>query len=321
MIKREIYKLFVNPLFRIVTLVIIFYTIVFCIYNGFNTQKNVINIKTQGIVSEYYDISDVKELYDETMSEIAALDKDDKLYNYHYKSLNYKAKIYEYLIDNYIPYNELVNFNVIFEDEIDCIYTFHRFISQSSKYIMILYIFLVLYCVLSTDFDNGSYKYLYTKNQRRKTILTKFFVAIASILLLSILILIINTIYACMLFPNENLKVIAVVKNKVVIFTKWKFLFFNSFSVIFNYLFYTFIFSGIFMICKKSIFGILFSALYLVGMNILSDVTSSKILDSFTTSPIYSYFYRDLQYTLTYCIIVGLGLMTIGAIRIYKSDL
>lgn len=321
MIKRELYKLLVNPLFQIMTFVTVFLTIGLCIYFGFNTKKDVIDVNVEEMIKEYYDVEDVKEYYEKELAEISELEVESSKHEQELRVLNYTSKIYEYLLENYIPFDELVDYRVMYNDEINCIYTFHYKVLSPLIYIMFIFIFCILYCVFSQDFDNGSYKYIYTKNNRKHTVFAKLFVVISISLLMSIFIAILATIYATITCPNENLKMISVVYNKAVVFTSSKFLFFNSLSFIFYILFYTLIFSGIFMLSKKTVFAMLFTALYFFAIYKLNDFSSFSFIERFIGVPFSSYFSGDLLYVICYLMTLGIGITACGIIRVCKSNL
>ncbi len=320
MLKKEIYRLIINPFFQISTICIIIFTLLICIYFSFNTSNEIINIETQGYIIKYDSIEDIEKYLNICLEDIENLDINSPHYDNNYKRLNYTKNIYTYLLNDYIPYDELVSYEAISLKPSSNIFSFH---TQLISYLMILiflYIIIINYCVFSCDFDSGSYKYLYTKNNRGKVILAKSIITFVTILACSTIICILVSIYAYLSFSNTKMNVIGLINEKIKIINFSYYMLFDSIGLIFFSSSMTLFLTGLFHIFKKTVYCFIVSFSYILIISLLVNISSNKIISSFLLLPIFSYFNNTIFSTIAYNLILSL-LFVIGIFNLKQKDL
>lgn len=320
MLKKEIYRLIINPFFQISTICIIIFTLLICIYFSFNTSNEIINIETQGYIIKYDSIEDIEKYLNICLEDIENLDINSPHYDNNYKRLNYTKNIYNYLLNDYIPYDELVSYEAISLKPSSNIFSFH---TQLISYLMILiflYIIIINYCVFSCDFDSGSYKYLYTKNNRGKVILAKSIITFVTILACSTIICILVSIYAYLSFSNTKMNVIGLINEKIKIINFSYYMLFDSIGLIFFSSSMTLFLTGLFHIFKKTVYCFIVSFSYILIISLLVNISSNKIISSFLLLPIFSYFNNTIFTTIAYNLILSL-LFVIGIFNLKQKDL
>ena len=320
MLKKEIYKLIINPVFQISTICIIIFTLLLCVYFSFNTTNEIINIETQGYIVKYDSIEDVEKYLNICLEDIENLDINSPHYDNNYKKLNYTKNIYNYLLKNYIPYDELVSYEAISLKPTSNIFSFHTQLISYLMMLIFLYIIITNYCIFSCDFDSGSYKYIYTKNNRGKVILSKSLLTFVTIFACSTLICILVSLYAYFGFSNTKLNVVGLINNELKIINFPTYMLFNSIGLIFFSSSMTLFLTGLFYMVKKSVYCFIVSFSYILIMSLLVNIASNEIISSFFLLPIFSYFNNTIFSTIIYNLIVSL-LFIIGIFNLKQKDL
>lgn len=320
--KKEIYKLFINPIFKI-TLVFAFLIIfVVTIYNSFSTKTTEKNILDQGIIIlEYKSQEDISRGLELAKNELNNLNSNSLTYEQTKKGLEYRIQLYEYLQDHFIPYKQLVDSSVLSSRPTENFYSFHI---QTFSYLMFVIIFVALilnYVIFSIDFDNLSYKYLYVEGNRTKLILKKSVLIFSTAILFIILICFIVSIYGIVLYINSSQSIIFYRNGNLIFMNKGLFIFLNSLSFLVYAITMCLVITGIFIIFKKTIYSILVFLVYFMCMNSISFITTNKYIDSLSLLPIYTYCYETLWLNLTYNICLSLFAYGLGIFRFLKKDL
>lgn len=319
MFKKEFYKLLINPIFKFSTIILFILVFVLCLYSGLNTKNENINIVNIEYIDEYYSIDDINRNLSKINSEIESLDKSSVNFKNEYENLNNQKSIYEYLLNNYIPYIKLAESSVLSNSITSNIFSFHAKLLAVIFLLVYIYILIINFIIFSSDFDYGSYKYLYNISNKNKILKTKFFITLILLLIIAILISIIISIYSYLSFKNVDYSLIGVLNNKVVYFNLLSFLLLDCLSFIINVVFYTIFLSGIFYNFKKSMYSLLFSILYF--LLILMTNNFNNYLSSVFLMPIFSFYNQTLLFTLFYNVIISSLCLLIGIYRFKRCDL
>lgn len=320
--KKEIYKLFINPIFKI-TLVFAFLVIfVITIYNSFSTKTAEKNILEQGVILvEYKSQEDISRHLELAKVELNNLDPNSMTYEQTKISLEYRVLLYEYLQDHFIPYKQLVDSSVLSSNPTESFYSFH---AKTLSYLMIVVMFVLLilnYVIFSLDFDNLSYKYLYVKGNRSKLVLKKSILTFLSAVLFIVLLCLIVSIYGIVLYMSKSQFIIFYRNGNLNIMNRGLFIFLDSLSILVFAITMCLFITGIFLIFKKTVYSILAFLVYFICMNSISLITTNKYMLSLFTLPIYAYHSQTLWLNLTFNICLSLLAYGLGIIRFLKKDL
>lgn len=309
--KKEIYRLFVNPIFKI-TLILAFLMIFFItIYNSFSMKTSETDILGQGIIlAEYNTPEDVDRYLSRAREELNDLDSDSVTYEQTKMSLEYRIQLYEYLQEHFIPYRQLVDSGILSSAPTENFYSFH---AKTLSYLMIvvLWILLVLnYVVFSVDFDNLSYKYIYVKGNKTRLFFKKSVLIFSSSVLFVLLVCIIVSLYGIVSDINHPQYLLFFNQGSLNIMNRGQFIFWDSLSMIGFTMAMGVLLMGIFGIFKKTIYGFLVFSVYVIGINSLSLITENQYLLSLFTLPIYAYYDQTLWLNLTFNI--GMSFLVYG---------
>lgn len=320
--KKEIYKLFINPIFKI-TLVFAFLIIfVVTIYNSFSTKTAEKNILEQGVILvEYKSQEDISRHLELAKVELNNLDPNSMTYEQTKIGLEYRIQLYEYLQDHFIPYKQLVDSSVLSSSPTENFYSFH---AKTLSYLMIVVMFILLilnYVIFSIDFDNLSYKYLYVKGNRTKLILKKSVLTFSNAALFIVLLCLIVSIYGIVLYVSNSQFIVFFRNGNLNIMNRGLFIFLDSLSILGFAMTMCLFITGIFIIFKKTIYSILVFLVYFICMNSISLITTNKFMLSLFTLPIYAYYDQTLWLNLTFNICLSLLAYGLGLFRFLKKDL
>ncbi len=320
--KKEIYKLFINPIFRVTLIFAFLVVFVVTIYNSFSTKTSEKNILEQGVILVEYDTQeDVTRHLERARVELNNLDPASLTYEQTKMSLEYRIQLYEYLQEHFIPYKQLVDSSVLNSSPTDGFYSFH---AKTLSYLMIVVMFVLLvlnYVIFSMDFDNLSYKYIYVKGNRAKLIVKKSLLIFSNALLFVLLLCVIVSVYGVVLYINNPQYILFFRDGNLKIMNRALFIFLDSLSIIGFAITMCVFLTGIFVIFKKTIYGLLVFLVYFICMNSISLITTNKYLLSLFTLPIYAYYDRTLWLNLTFNIGVSLLVYGLSLFQFLKKDL
>lgn len=320
--KKEIYKLFINPIFKATLFFSFLIVFVITIYNSFFIEPDEKNILEQGIIIVEYDTQeDIARHLELAKIELNNLDSTSLTYEQTKLSLEYRIELYEYLQKHFIPYNQLVDSSVLNSSPSDGFYSFHV---KTLSYLMIVVMFVLLilnYVVFSIDFDNLSYKYIYVKGNRGKLIVKKSLLIFINIFLFILFLCMIVSIYGVVLYINNPQHILFFKDGNIKIMNRGLFIFLDSLSIIGFAITMCIFLMGIFVISKKTIYALLTFFVYFICMNSISLITTNKYMLSLFTLPIYAYYDNTLWLNLTFNIGVSLLVYVLSIFQFLKSDL
>lgn len=320
--KKEIYKLFINPIFKATLFFSFLIVFVITIYNSFFIEPDEKNILEQGIIIVEYDTQeDIARHLELAKIELNNLDSTSLTYEQTKLSLEYRIELYEYLQKHFIPYNQLVDSSVLNSSPSDGFYSFHV---KTLSYLMIVVMFVLLilnYVVFSIDFDNLSYKYIYVKGNRVKLIVKKSLLIFINAFLFILFLCVIVSIYGVVLYINNPQYILFFKDGNIKIMNRGLFIFLDSLSIIGFAITMCIFLMGIFIISKKTIYALLIFFVYFICMNSISLITTNKYMLSLFTLPTYSYYDSTLWLNLTFNIGVSLLVYGLGIFKFLKDDL
>lgn len=320
--KKEIYKLFINPIFKATLFFSFLIVFVITIYNSFFIEPDEKNILEQGIIVVEYDTQeDIARHLELAKIELNNLDSTSLTYEQTKLSLEYRIVLYEYLQKHFIPYNQLVDASVLNSSPSDGFYSFHV---KTLSYLMIVVMFVLIilnYVVFSIDFDNLSYKYIYVKGNRGKLIVKKSLLIFINAFLFILFLCVIVSIYGVVLYINNPQYILFFKDGNIKIMNRGLFIFLDSLSIIGFAITMCIFLMGIFVISKKTIYALLIFFVYIICMNSISLITTNKYMLSLFTLPIYAYYDNTLWLNLTFNIGTSLLVYGLGIFKFLKDDL
>lgn len=320
--KKEIYKLLINPIFKATLFFSFLIVFVITIYNSFFIEPDEKNILEQGIIVVEYDTQeDIARHLELAKIELNNLNSTSLTYEQTKLSLEYRIVLYEYLQKHFIPYNQLVDASVLNSSPSDGFYSFHV---KTLSYLLIVVMFVLLilnYVVFSIDFDNLSYKYIYVKGNRGKLIVKKSLLIFINAFLFILFLCVIVSIYGVVLYINNPQYILFFKDGNIKIMNRGLFIFLDSLSIIGFAITMCIFLMGIFIISKKTIYALLLFFVYFICMNSISLITTNKYMLSLFTLPIYAYYDNTLWLNLTFNIGTSLLVYVLSIFQFLKSDL
>lgn len=319
--KKEIYKLIINPIFKISTFIVLLASFALVIVFGMNSKNERINVVEQGIVTTYSSVSDLEINLRRVNERISEFDESSEDYFNELKRLNYEKEMYQRLLEVYIPYDKIIDIGAISLEPSSNILSYNAKILSFMDILILFYIAIINYVVFSSDFDSGSYKYLYTEGNRKKVILKKLVLTVVLIFIMSAIISLIVSIYSLFSFYKIDYYVANFNTGSLIVFNTFGFIMLNCLSFIIFSILMCFFITGIFYIFKKTVISFTLSALYIVFMNLLLSVMPNRITDSLFLLPIYSFSFGIFWVTLLYDSMIGAVLILIGLFSFRRVDL
>lgn len=317
--KKEFYRLIHSKMFYI-SLFIYFIVFLFLLtYISISSEKKYTNIYIDNVVYKYNSKDDIVKYIDEIKLDIINLDSKSESYNDDLNNYNKTLKIYEYLNENYIPYDKLLYSTSIY---LGSYINPYNYISIVSSYLIFELIFIIILTntiLFSSQFDNGSYKYMYSIN-RRRTLKNKIIVSFIVLIGIIFLSFILTIIFDLLTFQGEKQKLLFYGYDKVFVINYFLYLILSLLSILLFSISYFLLINGIFILCKKSVSSIIISISYLlvlVSLTTLLPTNVGMILFQLPIFTIGSY----LPYNLLYSYLISLSLFIISLFYFNRRSL
>lgn len=317
--KKEFYRLIHSKMFYI-SLFIYFIVFLFLLtYISISSEKKYTNIYIDNVVNKYNSKDDIVKYIDEIKLDIINLDSKSESYNDDLNNYNKTLKIYEYLNENYIPYDKLLYSTSIY---LGSYINPYNYISIVSSYLIFELIFIIILTntiLFSSQFDNGSYKYMYSIN-RRRTLKNKIIVSFIVLIGIIFLSFILTIIFDLLTFQGEKQKLLFYGYDKVFVINYFLYLILSLLSILLFSISYFLLINGIFILCKKSVSSIIISISYLlvlVSLTTLLPTNVGMILFQLPIFTIGSY----LPYNLLYSYLISLSLFIISLFYFNRRSL
>lgn len=228
--KNEFYKLKRSHIFYLMIFLSVITMILFAFYYYDKQIDN--NIYWYTDIEQYNSKAEVIGLLDEVKKEIDALNPIDVNYELEYSNLKKVKDIYEYLSINYVPYNKIIEYDVIqiFNNN-NLAYT-NTILSVNSYIIFTISIIFALYFI-NLDFLYGTQKKLYTRGEKRTIIIKNKYLLYLSVIVF-ITLLLIGIGYAMGFSYHDSKPFIILTGDNVRILKTQNYIILNLFSIIFN---------------------------------------------------------------------------------------
>lgn len=323
--RKEMYRVFISPIIYVIVGVMFVFINVFCIVVCSKTDLGqTTNIYSQSLVEKYQSEDELEAYLQNTITEKSLLNPESSTYETSLELLKHKIALYKYLIANYMPYEQAVDFDVIIYSPSTNFYSFNA-TAQAYVFVFMTVLNVALVIMLfSSDFDNGSYKYIYCKGDRLKTLIRKTTAIVAvSYTVLFIMNALIN-VYSCSFYNGIQQSVLLYTNGKIVLMQKSGFVLLNIGSTLFFNLFDLIFILGIFLLAKKTVAGMfVYLPIYLFSNLYGLFISSLKAFDALFTLPLYNLMisYESFIFGIFFKIAISLLLFVPGAIKILKDDL
>lgn len=320
--KKEIYRLWIHPLFKITIVLSFVITLFLPIYFGFHTESPPTNIYDQGIIDYVYNsVEDIQRHLIRTREELDDLDPEDPFYHYEKENLEKRLILYDYLMENYIPYEDLAEFSIIAYDVTESYYSFHAHILGYLFFVIIFITFICNYILFSVDFEQSSYKYIYIQGNRKKTIFQKTLLVFLVTLSCAILMSVIVSVYDAVLYHNDFQEVLIFSNDHIQKMSAGVFAVWDSLSFIYDSTIVVLWMIGLFIFVRKSIYAFLGILFYLVVLETKNNFISNHMISSLSALPIYAYQTGYLWPNLIFNLALSTMIYMIGLLKFLKTDL
>lgn len=226
----EFYKLKKSHIFYLMIFISVIIMILFSFYYYEKQVDKKIYWYTE--IEQYNNKTEVIDLLDEVKKEINSLNPMDINYELEYSNLNEVKKIYEYLSINYVPYNDIIEYDVIQIFNNNNVAYANTILSINSYIIFVISIIFALY-LINLDFLYGTHKKLYTRGEKRTTIIkNKYLLYLSVIVFITLLLIAIG--YAMGFSYHDSKPFIIFTGDNVSILKTQNYMLLDIFSTIFN---------------------------------------------------------------------------------------
>lgn len=204
-------------------------------------------------IEPYQSIQEINNHLEEVKNEFISLDPFDSDYQWHLERLTKKRNIYEYLSRNYIPYNEIIEFDDLYHLPFRNHFVAYQ-VNQFNliSWIIILSSLLLSLHLISLDFLYGTQKVVYTVGESRlRIVLKKYAVVVIFAIILYLSLSLIGLVFGIdyirsksyILFTNNRVRAIPI-KTFLVLYLFSNF--FNTWILITTFYFICVLFRSVF---------------------------------------------------------------------------
>lgn len=328
--KSELYKLNKSGLLYILSAIILISMFVFAMIFNFSSKGNNVSRRFGYDVEKYDDFKTVAERIEECETEIKETKTSfengkikEEEYEYRLESLTITKNVYSYLLENKIKYNDAQCIDYFSQKDDKVIFAI-TLAFQMQNFIVVAMAVIIFYC-LNHEFQNGTYKFVYSSGPPRWKIgLNKVSAILVSYVLLSLLYVVSMALLSLPYDPNYNILIVVTGQNVdsissamfvakvffstfidnfcwVILFTGISFLFKNMYLVIGAYLGSYAILEIMFALVPVSFLNAMAIQLFnihtydiTIGMYSLATAIKYVLFSLFFASSFYGFCKRDL---------------------------